>query len=365
MEPTEKPQRIYALREGVRVFRSGEEIRFRKGVWSYTEAVVRLAGQEERVVRFFTAVYDALVRVHEADLEVIGSELGASAEEINSYCELLENLKRQQFLHSNDQRDVARAVGALLGGSLSGFAEGVGVPRPVLFFTDSDYIREAAKTLSKEIGLALDLLDDETIQTLATADLTTRIDAVQHKETEVSLEKVFRPYACVLGCVAAPNMSVLRNLNRLLIAAEKPLILGLIDGPFISVLGTLATETGCFECYEQRMLARLEDTVVYHRFVESTVKGADAVGPWFSAQMHMLMAAVVSEGLIYSSLGLMRFAGRVVNIYVPLLEIQAQDLLRVPYCPACGFISKARMNEAYTSTNRLVTEMLANIELEG
>ena len=158
---------------------------------------------------------------------------------------------------------------------------------------------------------------------------------------------------------------MLRNLNRLLIAAEKPLILGLIDGPFMSVLGTLATETGCFECYEQRMLARLEDTVVYHRFVESTAKRTDAVGPWFSTQMHMLMAAVISDGLIYSSLGLMRFAGRIVNIYVPLLEVQVQDLLRVPYCPACGFISKARMNEAYTSTNRLVTEMLANIELEG
>jgi len=365
LEPMEKGPRIYALKEGVRVFRSGDEIRFRKGVWSYTEAVVRLAGQEERVVRFFNAVYEALVRAHEANPEVIGSEVGANAEQIASYCGLLENLKRQQFLYDNDQRDVARTVGALLGGSLSGFAEGVGILRPVLFLTDSDYIREAAKTLSKEIGLALDFLDDETIQTLATADLTTRIDAVKHKETEASLEKVFRPYACVLGCVAGPNISMLRNLNRLLIATEKPLILGLIDGPFISVLGTLAIETGCFECYEQRMLARLEDTVVYHRFVESTAKGANTTGPWFSAQMHMLMAAVISEGLIYSGLGLMRLAGRIVNIYLPLLEIQVQDLLRVPYCPACGFISKAQMNEAYTSTTRLVTEMLTNIELEG
>jgi thiazole/oxazole-forming peptide maturase SagC family component len=365
LELTEKGPRVYALKEGVRVFRSGEEIRFRKGVWSYTEAVVRLADQEERVVRFFTAVYEALVSAREADPEAIGGELGATAEEIAAYCELLENLKRQQFLHDGEQRDVARAVAALLGGSLSGFAEGVGTVRPVLFFSDSAYIREAAKTLSKQIGLALDVLDDETLQTLATADLTTRMDAVQYKETEMGLDKIFRPYACVLGCVAAPNMSILRNLNRLLIAAEKPLILGLIDGPFMSVLGTLATQTGCFECYEQRMLARLEDTVVYHRFVESTAKGADPVGPWFSAQMHMLMAAVISEGLLYSSLGVMRLAGRIVNIYLPLLEIQVQDLLRVPYCPACGFISKAQMNEAYTSTTRLVTEMLASVELEG
>jgi thiazole/oxazole-forming peptide maturase SagC family component len=112
------------------------------------------------------------------------------------------------------------------------------------------------------------------------------------------------------------------------------------------------------------MLARLEDTLVYHQFVESTAAGAQPGGRWSSPQMHMLTAAVLSEAYLYTTLGMMRMAGRIVNTYMPLLEIQVQDLLRVPYCPACGFISKAQMDEMYTSSKRIVTEMMAKIELE-
>jgi thiazole/oxazole-forming peptide maturase SagC family component len=355
----------YALNEGVRVFRSGDEIRFRKGVWNFNEAVVRLIGQPEPVTRYFGAVYEALAAGGEADAAALGRDQGASPEELAGYVELLENLKRQQFLHSADQRDVTRVVSALLGGNLSGFEQYVGTPRSVLFLADGAAARNAAKSLAAEIGLPLDFLDEATVRELALADLTTRTDAVQYMETLGRFEKLFAPYACVLGCVAAPNLSLLRNLNRVLIQAEKPLILGLIDGPFLCVLSTLATQSGCFECFEQRLLARLEDTVVYHQFVQATAGGAPGGGPWMAPAAHMLTAAVLSEGYLYATLSMLRLAGRIINVYLPLLEIQVQDLLRVPYCPACGFLSKAEMNEMYTSTQRLVSEMLAKVEIEG
>ena len=366
MATGEDTARVYALGDGVRIFRSGEEIRFRKGVWSYNEAVVGLAGQGERTARFFGIVYEALVQGRDADADAIAGEVGASAEELASYCELLENLKSQQFLRDAKQKGVARVVRALFGGTVGGFEDRISAPLPVLFFSDSQYAREAARTLAKEIGLPLDILDDETARALAAANLTTRTDAVAHAEAAAKFEKVIQPYySCVVGCVAAPNLSMLRNLNRLLVRMEKPLILGLIDGPFVCLLSTLATETGCFECFEQRMLARLEDTVVYHQFVKSTVAGSPPGGPCAAPALHMLTAAVISEGYAYSTIGMQRLAGRIVNIYLPLLEIQVQDLLRVPYCPACGFISTAQMNEMYTSTKRLVAEMVENIEIEG
>jgi len=40
-------------------------------------------------------------------------------------------------------------------------------------------------------------------------------------------------------------------------------------------------------------------------------------------------------------------------------------VLRAPYCPACGFISKAHMDEMYTSSKRIVSDMMAKIEVEG
>lgn len=364
---TPRGTRVYALREGVRVFRTGEELRFRKGVWSYNEAAVRLAGQDERAARFFGAVYESLVRGGQADADAIAQSVEAGAEEAAAYYEVLEQLRRGMFLHDARERDVSRAVSALLGGGLAGMEEyASGGARPVLFFADSDYAAEAARRLAGEIGLPLDVMEPEVARELAQADLTTRTDAVAHAETLARLGRVFHNYSCVLGCVGAPNLSMLRNMNRLLVEAEKPLILGLVDGPFMSLLATLATQSGCFECYEQRMLARLEDMIVYHQFVEATADGgAAAGGAPFAPALHLLTSAVISEGYLYATLSMLRLGGRIVNVYLPLLEIQVQDLLRVPYCPACGFISKAQMNEMYTSSKRLVGEMLSRVELEG
>lgn len=365
MTATDQKLPVYGLAEGVRVFRTGDEIRFRKGVWNHQEATLRLTRQAPSVIRFLSAVYEALVEGRDADLGAIGKELGTSAQEMSRYCELFESLKQKLFLHDTKQKDAARAVSALLGGNLGGFDGEIGNPRPVMFFSDSEFTRNSARALAHEIGLPLDLLEEEVLHELSIADLTTRTDAVGYMETVAKYEKIFQPYSCVLGCVGAPNLSFLRNLNRLLMRSHKPLILGLIDGPFIVALSTVATETGCFECFEHRMLARLEDTAVYQQFVRFTAGTSTiAHGPWLTPQLQMLAPVVISEAYMYSTVGLMRLAGRVVNVYLPLLEIQVQDLLRVPYCPACGYISKAHMNEMYTSTKRLVTDMMAKIRVE-
>ena len=142
------------------------------------------------------------------------------------------------------------------------------------------------------------------------------------------------------------------------------MILGMIDGPFMTVLSTLPMESGCFECFEHRMLARLEDTLVYHQFVRGAGMGSRANGRWLAPQLHMLLAMALSEAFLYATVGMLRLAGRILNIYLPLLEIQVQDLLRNPYCPACGFISKSQMNEMYTSSTRLIADMMAKVEIE-
>jgi thiazole/oxazole-forming peptide maturase SagC family component len=356
---------VYRLADGVRLHRTGDEIRFRKGVWSHNEATLRLIDQPVPVAAFLSAACEALARGGEADLASIGRELDAAAEELSQYQAVFESLKHQQFVRDATQKSAAQMVAALLGGSISGFEAQIASPRPALFFTDSDYARASASALAGEIGLPLDVLDADVVRALATADLTSRTDAVDYIEAASRYEKIIQPYTCVLGCMASPNLSILRNLNRLLIRVEKPLILGLIDGPFATALSTLATDTGCFECFEQRMLARLEDLAAYHDFVNATAGAVPVSGAWAVPQLHALVSVVVSEAFLFSTVGMMRLAGRVVNVYLPLLEIQTQDLLRVPYCPACGHVARAQMNELYTSTRRLVNDMLGKITVEG
>ena len=69
------------------------------------------------------------------------------------------------------------------------------------------------------------------------------------------------------------------------------------------------------------------------------------------------------EGLTISAIGKSKFAGRALNTYVPVMELQVEDILRVPYCPACGTIAKAQIDEMYTSSKKLVDTILEKIEL--
>jgi thiazole/oxazole-forming peptide maturase SagC family component len=361
--PPNQPSPVYVLNEGVRIFRNGQEIRFRKGIWNYSEAALQLMGQSDVVIRFFDVAYAAFVQGEGVDPNAIASNVGMSPEDLASCIEWFGSLQHQQFLCRKDLRDVVRTNSALLGGSPTGFEERVGNPRPVLFFTDTEYIVSTAKALASEIALPLDLLEATSIQELAAADLTTKTDAVEYEQSLTKFKKLLAPYACVVGCMAAPNLRLLRNLNRLLVAVEKPLILGLIDGPFMTVLSALPAESGCFECFEQRMLARLEDTAVYHEFVRSMANGSNATSRSLAPQLHMLLSTAISEAYLFTTIGMMRLAGRILNIYLPLLEIQAQDLLRVPYCPGCGFISKSQMNDMYTSSKRLLSDMMSKVEI--
>jgi thiazole/oxazole-forming peptide maturase SagC family component len=360
---------VYLLKEGVRIFfNNDDEIRFRKGVWNFNEAIIRLHGQEEPVKRFFIRVIDELFKNDRVDLQQIAGEQNVGNEQLRSYVEIVENIRTQGFLYSESDKEVTRIVMALLGGTMSGFEKFIYEAKPVLLVSDNEYAKEAAKLIARQIKLPLDILSNETFTGLAGLDLTTKTEAVDYLKASERYRDQFSLYSCVLVSLTAPHISLMRNLNRILIELEKPMILGFMDGPFMTLLSTVVTQTGCFECFEQRMLARLQDNVVYQKFVAFTrahVQDKDAghQSVIFTPPSHILTAAVITEGFLYATFNMMRLAGRIINIYLPVLEIQVQDLLRVPYCPACGFISKGQMNEMYTSSRHIVNEMLSKIEL--
>jgi thiazole/oxazole-forming peptide maturase SagC family component len=362
------PKGVYRLREGVRILNtSDEEIRFRKGVWNFNEAVLRLAGQDERAVRFLKAVTHELLYAGKADIDKLPLTQDLEPQELDELCEVLDSLAQQQYLAIGTEGSVTDTVSALLGGSLSGFEPYVGTARPVMFFTDNSYAKDAAAAIARQIDLPMDVLDGGTQSTLGRIDLTTKVDALEQVRQIEELQRHFTSYCCVVGCLASPNISMLRNLNRVLIKAEIPLILGLIDGPFASVLSIVPRQSGCFECYEQRLLARLEDTFAYHQYVRSTADANGTTGPSpatsYAPALHMLAGAVISEAFLHATLSVLRLAGRTLSVYLPLLEVQVQDILRVPYCPGCGFIATAQMKEMYTSSRRLVSEMVARVGL--
>lgn len=156
-------------------------------------------------------------------------------------------------------------------------------------------------------------------------------------------------------------MNLFRNINRVSIELKKPIIMSFIDGPFITTLSTLPPKTGCLECFEQRILSRLEDHVLYHKFIESDFKPSDECHKSIIPLLNIMTNMVISEGFLINNFNTCKIEGRVLSIFVPTLEIQSQDLLRVPFCQACGNISKAKLKEINISTRNIVDGILEDI----
>ena len=213
MAQVEQPARVYTLSEGVRIFRNGEEIRLRKGIWNYSEAALQLTGQDDTVVRFFEIAYSAFAQDEGIDPSAVAARVGMSAEDLASCSEWFESLLHQQFLRSADLRDAVRVSSALLGGGPTGFEERVGNPRPVLLFADTEYIGSTAENLASEIALPLDFLNAQTIRELAAADLTTRTDAVAYRTIFGKVQETDSPLCLCRRVHSLPQPAVAAELE--------------------------------------------------------------------------------------------------------------------------------------------------------
>lgn len=226
----------------MRVFQGGGgEIRFRRGVWNYTEAVLNMSGQPPEIATFFTQAAEALILDGGVDLDTVARNTGTPPAKLEAYAAVLDDLVQSQFLARADADEGAEIIRALFGGAASSYAEPTGTASPVAFFADTDYAAAAtARSIGAEVNLPMDVIGQDVLADLAAVDLTTRNEAIGHSQDLHRLRKQFDGYSAVMGCLAQPSMTLLRNLNRVLVAAEKPLILGLVDGPFVTVLSTFA-----------------------------------------------------------------------------------------------------------------------------
>lgn len=360
--------KIYLLNDNVRIFdRSSEEIRLRTGIWNYYEAIIDLGDQSERMKNCVSEFIDILRSDGEADVEALGSKHQLSPAEVSAFIGVCESMKVTGLLIDKTQKELSyKITSILLGEQVEGLRARIGSGLGVLFFSDNKYAKEAAQVLARQIKLPIDIMTNKVFVAIKNSDLTTNTNTIEITKRIEKFERQFQQYSCIIGCLQYPYVSFLRNINRVLIKAEKPLSLGLLDGPFMSMLSISPTETGCLECYENRLLSRMEDHIVYHQFIASEKKNTTGLlskSSGFSPFMHMMVSILVSEAFLLSTINKSKFMGRAISIYIPLFEIQVQDLLRLPFCPACGFIAKSQMNEMYVSSKKLIDNMLKKIEV--
>jgi thiazole/oxazole-forming peptide maturase SagC family component len=357
------------LSDSVRVFFNGlNEIRIRKGIWNYEEAILSLDGIGENFKNAFIKLLNKLEDKEAIDFEVFLDEEQLSPEDKTQIKQVLEALTGQNYIHPEKDAVAKHLLYDLIGGTVAGkFYKDGSNYRPILFFADTQSVIDYAIMLAKEINLPMTVLSESQFKDISLMDLTSKLDGLDTRKQMEELKNFIEPFSCIVGCMERPHVNFLRNLNRVLIKTSKVLSMALLDGPFTSVFTIKPPETGCFECYENRLFARMQEMPVYKEFVEHTRKSANPMRQktFASPIMHSIVSTALFEGFLVSTIGKAKFAGRVLNTYLPIMEIQVQDLLRVPFCPACGFISEARMDEMYTSTKKMIDKVIDNVVIKN
>lgn len=354
--------KTYFTNDSLRIFYNGkDEIRFKLGLWNYNEAVLNINKETEGFKETFLEILNDLRsghRVTEKDINNSQISNDIKLKIIN----ILDGLSKAGMLITEDQKNLSNELNMALLGDYSYVLRTElkrEKPRKLLFITDNSYSEKIAKLLIEDMELNIDIAKEEFIDFLRDIDLTTNIDALS---TLSNMEKVIfdlKEYEGIILCFKRPELTLLRNINRIAIKEDKPIICSFIDGPFITVLSTNYPKTGCIECFEQRTLTRLEDHISYNAFENFKFrKETKDMNRGVIPLINMLTNLVFSEGFLLSNYGTSKFENRVLNIYVPTLEIQVQDLLRVPYCPACGNLSKAKFQELNISSRRVVDNIL-------
>lgn len=353
------------LRDGVQIYYNGaDELRLRKGIWNFEEAILTFAGLGNAHKQALVRVFDALQDGTGAEPDRLLVEQQLTQTEHEQITQTIEALKAKEYIGTSGDADGRRFLNQLLDGTTDYATHLASSSRPVLFFADTQSLKDYAVRLAKEIHLPLTIMSSDDFASIEAMDLTTKFDAYETKKQQASLLKMLEPFSCLVGCLERPHIVFLRNLNRALVQTSQPLSLGVLDGPFTTVFTIKPTETGCFECFEQRLLARMEEMPAYQQFVAQTRSlSRQATKVQANPLMHSLAAQALFEGLMVSQVGKAKLAGRVLNTYVPLMEIQVQPLLRVPFCPACGFVAEARMEEMYTSSRKLVDRVVNRVKI--
>lgn len=351
----------YVLNDGVRVFKASDlEVRLRTGIWNYEEAVINLQDQSPEVS---TAVLDIIDKMQQG--------IGINEESLNKYSlnkkdkegimELLNGLSYGEFIVDSNNSHIEKFLNSILLGSNYNIPQDVELKQcnKVLFISDNDSIKKYSMNLCEEMNFNIDILSDETLKYLNKVDLTTKTDALKVEKLYEEFNETLGQYDVFVVVMKYLNVTTMRNLNTLLVKWNKPSVISFLDGPFINLLVTNGSKTGCFQCFEQRALARIEDTHSYHTFVNSASYHINNENKGYYPILNILTNMAIMEAYQYTFVGTSKLSGRILGVYLPTLEIQVQSLLRVPYCSECGTVAKGKFEEINISSRRVLDEILS------
>ena len=348
-------------------FNSDDEIRFRKGIWNFEEASLTLNDLEDNMREVVMFIVKELLDDKLISFDDILKKFSLNEKDSNLLNDIINSLIGNRFLEYDDKKNnMLNTVYEFIGEYFYDIPDESKVQKnKIIFITDNDRLKEYAKLASEDLYMNVDMMSSDDIKRIEKSNITDTTDAIENIETQKELLKLFDGISCVVVSVEKPRLNLLRNINRLLLEKSIPIVISILDGPFLNITTIKGKETACYECFENRVVARNESLTVYNNFVKQTMNfKIKNKKTYITPILQSFTSIALYEAFLFAAIGKCKLAGRVINVYIPSIEIQIQDLLRVPFCPACGHISRAKYNEMYTSSKEVIEKFSSKVILK-
>lgn len=167
-----------------------------------------------------------------------------------------------------------------------------------------------------------------------TADVETD-DRVTYRGTGVEAASgAFESADLVVATTTKPRRDRLRTVNRLALDAGTACLFARIHG-FDGMVGptVLPGETACFECLGRRIETSAPNPDTLPAYFEQAADGDDGVPTAFA---RVLAGHVTTEAMHQLTNRVGFTVGRMLSIDFYDFEIDTDDVLKLPRCPACG-----------------------------
>ncbi|EGJ27169.1 streptolysin associated protein SagC [Streptococcus porcinus] len=348
----------YQLNSNVRIVQFQDTFCFRKGIWDFNEAVLDIAQEPQELQGAYREIVSQFIKGVAVDTDHYESQL--DPEQFAKLTEVMTALYYNDVIMHEDDYALEENVMKVFMGNYHFMAQtGHTIDTsPVLFISDSTYVNESALLLASQLQLNLQTASDDLKMLIQETDVCSRLDALAHHRHMKCLSEALEGYQSIVVCQERLNIMMLRHLNEISVSLGKQLVLGFVDGPFLHVCTLNPPHSADFDSLERRVLARLQDHALYQHFANQVLPATQTVSQAYLPLLNVLMNLVVSEAFIIAHTGSSKFEGRLLSIYIPTLEIQVQDILKMSNSQSQGALAKLKYEDQQISTREMIKALL-------
>ena len=218
-------------------FNSDDEIRFRKGIWNFEEASLTLNDLEDNMREVVMFIVKELLDDKLISFDDIVKKFSLNEKDSNLLNDIINSLIGNRFLEYDDKKNnMLNTVYEFIGEYFYDIPDESKVQKnKIIFITDNDRLKEYAKLASEDLYMNVDMMSSDDIKRIEKSNITDTTDAIENIETQKELLKLFDGISCVVVSVEKPRLNLLRNINRLLLEKSIPIVISILDGPFLNI----------------------------------------------------------------------------------------------------------------------------------